>query len=133
VIIADEEIGSPSVRNPSAVLVFNLPSLDKYEPMVKSGGVLIVNASLINRELNRTDLKAIKIPANEIAESIGSKRLTNMVMLGALISQLPVLSIQQLETGLDNHIPGHHRDLLEMNYQALREGSLFFKIGAGAT
>jgi len=127
VIIADEEIGSPSVRNPSAVLVFNLPSLDKYEPMVKSGGVLIVNSSLINRDLNRSDLQAIKIPANEIAESIGSKRLTNMVMLGALISELPVLTIKQLETGLDNHIPDHHRDLLEMNYQALREGSLFLK------
>ena len=73
VIIADEEIGSPNVRNPRAALVFNLPSLDKYEPLVQPGGVLIANSSLINREICRSDLQGIMIPANEIAESIGEE------------------------------------------------------------
>ena len=53
VIIADEEIGSPLVRNPKAVIAMNLPSLDKYEPLVRPGGVLVVNSSMINRAVAR--------------------------------------------------------------------------------
>ena len=71
VIVADEEIGSPTVRNPKAALAFNLPSFDKYEPLVVPGGVMIANASLINRGFQREDLSTVMIPANEIAESIG--------------------------------------------------------------
>ena len=67
VIISDEEIGAPTVLNPKAAMVFNLPSLEKYEPMVVSGGILIANQSLINRGFQRTDLQAVLIPANEMA------------------------------------------------------------------
>ena len=92
VIIADEEIGAPTVRNPKAALVFNLPSFDKYEPLVIPGGVLVANQSLIDRGFQRTrHPNAVMIPANEIAEALGDKRLTNMVMLGALLAKLPVL------------------------------------------
>src|SRR5512137_1411873 len=56
VIVADEEIGSPLVNNPQAIVVMNLPSLDKYESMVKPGGVLIVNSSMVDREVARTDI-----------------------------------------------------------------------------
>src|SRR5512145_279641 len=49
VIIADEEIGSPLVKNPKAAVVLNLPSFDKYEPLVQTEGVMIANASLVNR------------------------------------------------------------------------------------
>jgi 2-oxoglutarate ferredoxin oxidoreductase subunit gamma len=123
VIIANEEIGSPTVRNPRAALVFNLPSFDKYEPLVVPGGVLIANQSLINRDFQRNDLTAIMVPANEIAESIGSKRLTNMVMLGALLQVLPVLSIESVQKTLDTHLPQRHKHLLPMNVQALQQGA----------
>ena len=63
VIIADEEIGSPTVRHPKAAVVFNLPSFDKYEPLVAPGGVLIANQSLINRDFQRNDLISIMVPA----------------------------------------------------------------------
>lgn len=125
VIIADEEIGSPTVRNPKAALVLNLPSFDKYEPLVVPDGVLIANASLINRDFQRTDLKAVMIPANEIAESIGDKRLTNMVMLGAMIGKLPVLPIEALEKALEDHLPERHKRLLSLNFKALRKGVEF--------
>jgi 2-oxoglutarate ferredoxin oxidoreductase subunit gamma len=123
VIIADEEIGSPTVRNPKAAVVFNLPSFDKYEPLVVPGGVLIANQSLINRNFERSDLISIMIPANEIAESIGNKRLTNMVMLGALLQALPVLSIEAVQKTLEIHLPQRHKHLLPMNAQALRQGA----------
>jgi len=125
VIISDEEIGAPTVRNPRAAVVFNLPSLDKYEPLVTPGGTLIANQSLINRDFVRTDLKAVMIPANEIAESLGHKRMTNMVMLGALLEMLPILPLEKVERALEDHIPEKHRHLLTSNCHALRQGAIF--------
>jgi 2-oxoglutarate ferredoxin oxidoreductase subunit gamma len=125
VIVADEEIGSPQVRNPKAAVVMNLPSFDKYEPRVSAGGVLIVNASLVNRQIQRTDVDGLLIPANEIAEIIGNKRLTNMVMLGALLQKLPVLTLDALEQALDVHLPERHRRMLPSNITALRQGAAF--------
>ena len=125
VLVADEEIGSPVVLHPKAIIVMNLPSLDKYESMVIPGGVLIVNASLVNRSPNRSDIDWLMIPANEIAESIGNRRLTNMVALGALLQKLPFLPIEAIEHALENHLPERHRHLLPSNFQALRAGAAF--------
>jgi 2-oxoglutarate ferredoxin oxidoreductase subunit gamma len=125
VIVSDEDIGSPLVKHPRAAIVLNLPSLDKYEPLVCPGGVLVGNASLINRRSERQDITTVFIPANEIAESLGDRRLTNMVALGALLSQLPVLPIEAIELALENHLPARHKRLLPVNYQALRVGAEF--------
>jgi 2-oxoglutarate ferredoxin oxidoreductase subunit gamma len=125
VIVADEEIGSATVRNPKAAMVFNLPSFDKYEPLVQPGGVLVANASLVNRDFSRHDIRSVLIPANEIAETLGDKRLTNMVMLGALLDTLPIIPLKTLEITLRNHLPERHRHLLPLNYQALHRGAKF--------
>jgi 2-oxoglutarate ferredoxin oxidoreductase subunit gamma len=132
VIIADEEIGAPTVRNPKAAVVLNLPSFDKYEPLVAPGGVLIVNQSLVDRGFRRADLNAVLIPASEIAEQMGNKRLTNMVMLGALLARNPVLPMVSIEQALAAHLPERHRHLLPMNYSALRSGADYAKIGTAS-
>ncbi|MDP3184281.1 MAG: 2-oxoacid:acceptor oxidoreductase family protein, partial [Anaerolineales bacterium] len=92
VVIADEEIGSPLVKNPPASIVMNLPSFDKYEPLVKAGGVLIVNSSMVDRAAQRDDITTILVPANDVAEEIGDKRLANMVAVGALLGCLDILT-----------------------------------------
>lgn len=125
VIISNEEIGSPLVRNPKAAIALNLPSLDKYEPVVVPGGVLVANASLINRGPRRNDLDCVFIPANELAESLGDKRLLNMVVLGALLARLPVLPLEAIEKALEDHLPERHRRLLPINFKALRRGAEF--------
>ena len=122
VIISDEEIGSPLVRRPPVVLAMNLPSLDKYEPLMLEGGTLIVNASLIERDVTRAELDVVRVPANAIAESIGDKRLSNMVMVGALLARVPVLSLADVEKALDAHLPQHRKNLLPLNIQALEIG-----------
>ena len=129
VIISDEEIGSPVVKNPTTAIVMNLPSLDKYESLVKTNGLLIVNASLVDRSPQREDIDIIEISANEIAEEIGDRRLINLVLVGALLQRHPILSIQQVGISLEKHIPSRHRDLLEMNIAALKRG---FQIAEGA-
>lgn len=123
VIIADEEIGSPVVRRPQGAIVMNLPSFDKYEGLIKPGGVLVVNKSLIERKSSRTDIKVVYVPGNEIAEGLGDKRLTNMVLLGALLANLPVLNLSAIEKALQGHLPARHQKLLPMNFKALNEGA----------
>lgn len=127
VIIADEEIGSPLVRNPRGVIAMNLPSLDKYEPLVAEGGTLIINASLVNRSATRADIRSVSIPANEIAEELGDKRLTNVVLVGALLACLPVLEIENVERSLGEHLPERHKKLLPLNLKALRAGVEFVR------
>ena len=125
VIIADEEIGSPQVRNPKAVIALNLPSMDKYEPLMESGGVMVANQSMIDRDFQRDDLETVMIPANAIAEEIGNKRLTNVVALGALLVKLDVLPLEAIEQALRDHLPERHKKLLPLNFEALRQGAAY--------
>jgi 2-oxoglutarate ferredoxin oxidoreductase subunit gamma len=127
VIISDEEIGAPMVAHPTAAMAFNRPSLDKFEDAVKPGGVLVVNSSMVDRPVNRTEIKTIQLPASEIAERIGDKRLTNMVMLGALLANLSVLPIEALERAISEHTPARHARFIPLNLQAIREGAAFQK------
>jgi 2-oxoglutarate ferredoxin oxidoreductase subunit gamma len=122
VVIADEEIGSPLVQYPPAAIVLNLPSFDKYEPLIKPGGVLIVNQSMVDRSAKRDDITEIFIAANEVAEQIGDKKLTNMVTVGALLASLPEIPLEAVETALKAHLPERHQKLLPKNFEALRRG-----------
>jgi len=123
VVISDEEIGSPTVKYPKAVLALNLPSLDKYEDMIAPGGCLVVNESMVNRKPTRTDIRVVILPANEIAREIGNERATNMVMLGALLANMDILPIKALEKALKNHTAQRLQKFVEMNIQALRRGA----------
>ena len=125
VIISSEEIGSPQVRNPSAVIAMNRPSLDKYEPIVKEGGVLVVNGSLVDRQVERKDLRVVMVPASEEAEMLGDRRLTNMVLLGALLANLDVLKLDELEQAIKAHTSARHQKLVPLNIQAVRQGARF--------
>ena len=86
VIVSDGEIGSPVVPAPGAAIVMNRPSMDKFEPLVKAGGLLIVNSSLVDRRAVRTDLDVIYVDANRLAEAeLGSNKSANMIVLGAYV------------------------------------------------
>jgi 2-oxoglutarate ferredoxin oxidoreductase subunit gamma len=123
VIIADDEIGSPLVRHPAAVAAMNLPSFDKYLPLIAPGGVLVYNASLITRSPKRSDLRLIPAPANAIAEELGHVRLANMVLTGALVAATGVLPLEAVMRALRAHLPQRHHALLDPNYAALRRGA----------
>jgi len=123
VVVADEEIGSPFVKNPTAVIAMNLPSLDKYEDLVAEGGVLVVNASMVNREVKREDIIVVSVPANDIALEMGSERSMNMIMLGALLANLDLLSLDAVEKALEAHLPKRHHKFLPANKVALRKGA----------
>lgn len=122
VVIADEEIGSPLTQHPPLAIVLNLPSYDKYEAEIQAGGVLVVNQSMVDRAAKRSDITTIFIAANEMAEQIGDKKLTNMIVVGAMLAGLPEISLEALEQALKNHLPARHQKLLPKNFEALRKG-----------
>jgi 2-oxoglutarate ferredoxin oxidoreductase subunit gamma len=123
VVIADEEIGSPMVKNPQAVVAMNLPSLDKYVSTIRPGGVVVINSSIISSQITPPGIRAVMVPGNEIAEGLGDRRMTNMVLLGGLLANLPVISLEAVERALNAHLPARHHRLLPLNMQALRRGA----------
>ena len=122
VIFSDEEIGSPQVLNPTSIIIMNQPSLDKYEKLVKKDGYLIVDSSMTNHEATRKDIHIVSLPATEIAESIGDKRLANIVLLGALIHISKYFGQAELENALKKSLEGKKGELIASNIMALQRG-----------
>ncbi|MGV8119317.1 MAG: 2-oxoacid:acceptor oxidoreductase family protein [Candidatus Xenobiia bacterium LiM19] len=131
VIISDSEINSPMISNPSSLIIMNLPSLDKFEDSIKSGGVIIVNKSLVNREVKRTDLDVVMIPATEIASELGNIRAANMVALGAYLSRRSVVDIESVIKTIPKMFPGKEK-VVPLNIEALKKGADFVR-AHGAT
>lgn len=123
VVVGDEEVGATLVRTPDAVIALNLPSVDKYESLVKPGGFLIYNSSLVPRAVTRADIHVIPVPGNEIATALGNVKLTNVIMLGALLQATNLLPLEALDRALLAHLPERNRRFLEPNKVALRRGA----------
>lgn len=122
VIISDESIGAPVVARPDIAVVLNKPSFDKYEPLVKPGGLLVVNSSLIDSESDRADIDVLQVPANAIAEEIGTAKMMNMAALGTLLAGRMVLPLEVVEKALMDHLPASKQHLIDANLKVLRQG-----------
>ena len=123
VVVSDEEIASPLVPRPDVCLVMNTPSLLKFQPIVRTGGLLIWNESLIDIVPERTDIEILPLRANDIAEASGSYRAANMVMLGALIKRRPsVVSMNAVLAVMDEAVSARHRELNQVNRKAFAGG-----------
>jgi 2-oxoglutarate ferredoxin oxidoreductase subunit gamma len=122
VIIGNETIGAPVVARPDIAVVLNQPSFDKYEHLVKEGGLLIVNSSLVRGRSARDDITAVEVRANEMSEALGSSRMLNMAALGAMLAARPILPLQAVLDALTLHLPASKAPLLEANKQVLKQG-----------
>jgi 2-oxoglutarate ferredoxin oxidoreductase subunit gamma len=122
VIISDEPIGAPIVSQPDIALVFNQPSLAKYEPLLKPEGLLVINSDIVTTQAVRSDIEVVYIPANSIAVEMGSVKMLNMAALGALLAKRPLLPLSVVEEALANHLPAAKAHLLASNLQVLRKG-----------
>ncbi len=122
VIISSEEIGAPLVAQPDIAIVLNQPSFEKYEPMVKPGGLMIVNSSIVTLESDREDIEIARIPANDIAAELGSAKMLNMAALGAMLAKRPLFDLDTLFTSLTDHLPARKTHLLDANYKVMQKG-----------
>jgi 2-oxoglutarate ferredoxin oxidoreductase subunit gamma len=123
VVISDKPIGSPIVAHTSAALVFNNPSFNKYEPVVRPGGLLVSNASLISHRGNRQDISYLEVPATTLAGELGEVKVANMVMLGAALAGEDALPLEIVKRALENHSKARASKLLAVNFEALDRGA----------
>ena len=121
VAVSDEEIASPVASSPEFVVAMNQPSLVRFQNQVQSGGVLLINSSLIEAEILRGDIDVIRIHASGIAEKLGSPRSANMVMLGAFTRKSNLVSLDTLIEGLTDTLKKKEK-LIAINREALTAG-----------
>ncbi len=122
VIIFDEEIGSPLVPNPDILIAFNLPSFDKFEPLVKEGGCIFVDSTLVNKKSERTDIDAYYVPASKIADENSLKGLANVVGPGRMLKKTGLFEYDAFLEDIISAIPPTKAALIEGNTKALRLG-----------
>jgi 2-oxoglutarate ferredoxin oxidoreductase subunit gamma len=129
VILSDELIGSPIVRNPAIAVVLNPESMEKYESMVAPGGILIINTSLVRTRSQRTDITVVEVPANDLARDLGNVRMMNVVLLGALLATKPIVTPDSLKRAMEEEIPAHRKHIIEPNKKALDRGMEYIRTG----
>ncbi len=122
VVISSDRIRSPLVPNPLGVIVMNRPSFDRFESAVRPGGILVVNGSLVDAHSTRTDIRAFEVPANHIAEELGSAKVANLVALGAYVGATGVVEVQSVLRGIDKMVPEERASLRALNAEAFRRG-----------
>ena len=122
VIISDEPVAAPLIANPDVLVAMNLPSLDKYESTVKPGGIIIVDSTLIERKIERTDVDAYYIPATAMANEMGAPTLANMILTGKLLEITNEFTEETVQKALGKCISARHQDMLELNKKAMEVG-----------
>jgi len=124
VVISDGEVGSPVIGNPSVGVFLNQSSFDKYCPMVKAGGICIVNSSLVDpATCAREDIEIIPIPMNAIAMEMGDSRMVNMVAVGAYAARTGAVSPEALAEALKDTLPERNHKYIPDNIRALEAGA----------
>ena len=127
VILSDDDIGSPIIRQPTIAVVMNPPSMEKYEPLVKAGGLLVANSTLVRAQSQREDIETVHIPANDLAAELGNVKMANVVLLGALLGTREILPIESIKRTLEEHIPKRRKHIIEPNKRALDRGIAYVR------
>lgn len=122
VTLSDTPIGSPIVDKPDVLIAMNLPSLEKFYNDTEKDGFVIYDSSLINKTENREDITTVGIPATKLASDNGLEGLANMIIMGKVIKETNVLTLEQIKSSLAQMVPAKKAELLEKNVKAIELG-----------
>ncbi|WP_295857119.1 2-oxoacid:acceptor oxidoreductase family protein [uncultured Oscillibacter sp.] len=122
VVLSDRPVGSPVFTHPTELIAMNEPSLEKFEANVQSGGMVLVNSSVVTDKVQRSDLKAYYIPCGKIADEVGNPKVGNMVMLGAYVAATKILKTETIETMIQEMFTGAKAKLVPLNIEAFHRG-----------
>ena len=122
VIISDEVIGSPILNTATALVAMNGPSLDKFEGMVESGGMIIVDSSLVSRTTSKGDVDFYAIPATQIANEMGNSTFACIILLGKLVEKTGIVSRENFEQALKKVLPEKKHFLIPEEMKAFEIG-----------
>jgi 2-oxoglutarate ferredoxin oxidoreductase subunit gamma len=121
VVIGDRPIGSPIIRNPKHLVAMNRPSLEKFAPTVKPGGVVFINSSMISIGADREDVDVLKVPIIEIAKDLGNVKAANIVALAAFVARSKIVDFELLREAVKEKFAAREK-LIPLNMKALEEG-----------
>jgi 2-oxoglutarate ferredoxin oxidoreductase subunit gamma len=122
VIVSDEKISSPILSKFDIAIVLNQPSLEKFEPKLKPGGILIYDGYGIINPPTRKDITVYRIDAMDKAAEMKNGKVFNMIVLGGLLKVAPVVSTKGVEKALKKTLPERHHAMIPLNMQAIEEG-----------
>jgi 2-oxoglutarate ferredoxin oxidoreductase subunit gamma len=122
VIVSDEKISSPILSKFDIAIVLNQPSLEKFEPKLKPGGILIYDGYGIINPPTRKDITVYRIDAMDKAAEMKNAKVFNMIVLGGLLKVAPVVSTKGVEKALFKTLPERHHAMIPLNMQAIEEG-----------
>ena len=122
VIVSDERISSPILSKYDIAVVLNQPSLEKFEPKIKPGGILIYDSYGIINPPTRKDITVYRIDAMDKAAEMKNAKVFNMIVLGGLLKVAPVVSTKGVEKALFKTLPERHHEMIPLNMQAIEEG-----------
>ncbi len=122
IIITDGQVGSPIVNSASALIAMNTPSLEKFEKFVRSNGVIIVDSSLVSKQIKRDDVAVYRIPATEMAMEAGNTTFANIYLLGKLIAHTGIIEPESIEAALKNVLKEKYHNLIPKEMEILKTG-----------
>ena len=122
IVVADDEVSSVHKANTDYALVLNQQSFDKFVERVKSGGTIVANSTLVAESRPRADIKYVFAPMGDLANELGSSKVSNMVALGVLSSVVDVVDKEFLALGFEKVMGEKKKDLLPLNKKALEAG-----------
>ena len=122
IVVSDDEVSSVHKQNTDYALVLNQQSFDKFSQRVKSGGTIIANSTLVAQTKPREDINYVFAPMGDLANSLGSSKVTNMVALGVLSSVVDIVEKEFLALGFEKVMGEKKKDLLPLNEKALALG-----------
>ena len=122
VILSDERISSPILRQYDTAIILNQQSLDKFEGSIKTAGILIYDSNGITRHPERKDIRIYRVDAAEEAAKMNSPRTFNMIVLGGYLKIKPLVSLENVIKGLKKSLPERYHNLIPMNENALQRG-----------
>jgi len=110
------------VAEADVAVIMNNPSLEKFKDKVKPGGLLIYNSDLVNCPNPRTDITALPVPAHSVALSLGSEKVANIVVLGALVEACDIVSKEACLETIKEKLGKRKPEFLPMNLEAYKKG-----------
>ena len=122
VILSDRKISSPIAYQYDTAIILNQQSMEKFEPMVKSGGVLIYDTNGITRHPVRDDISVFAIDATAECARLGQAKLFNTMILGGYLKVRPVVEMQNVMIGLKKSLPERAWKMLPDNEKAIIHG-----------
>lgn len=122
VILSDRQISSPVLINYDTAIILNQQSMDKFEKMVKPGGLLIYDGNGITRHPERKDIRICRVDAAAEAAKMGNAKVFNMIVLGGYLKMKPLVQLENVMAGLKKSLPERYHHLLPANEEGILRG-----------